>query len=572
MMKALWVGPISRLASRPLLAAACLAASGCDGKPAFGSRTSSSPVFPVVRAIETAARTGRGLPGPAPTAEERTQLSQLYQGSANMPLWLSASGDLRAVGKDAVQRLVHAETDGLRPDDYAAGVLDSLVQRVSAQKTAAPDTVARLDAGLSLALLRYLRDLHMGRVSPRSVGLAVNAPQERHDYTVLLGAAAREGSLEDVVSELTPPLAQYRLVRDALVRFHGMNVDSLAEGPLDLPVPLKAGAPAPGLDALARRLVLTGDLPAQSATATFPRYQGTLLDAVRRFQYRHGLADDSVLGKETLEELNVPLSWRAHQLELALERLRWLRDLPNEPFLLVNIPMFELTAWNSPSDPGPPAFRTGVIVGKALDTETPVLVEEMRYVIFQPYWNIPMSIAKNETIPDIEKNRDFLRKNDMEIVQGQGDDADPVALSDDALERVARGELRIRQRPGPSNALGPIKFVFPNDQNVYLHGTPAEQLFDRSRRDFSHGCVRVEDPTGLAEWVLRDQPEWTRERIVDAMDDLTKKSRRVSLPRPLTVLLFYSTAMVEADGTVRFGRDIYGHDRRLDGALHQASR
>jgi len=152
-------------------------------------------------------------------------------------------------------------------------------------------------------------------------------------------------------------------------------------------------------------------------------------------------------------------------------------------------------------------------------------------------------------------------------VQGQGDDADPVEPTGSALDRVARGELRIRQRPGPGNALGPIKFVFPNDQNIYLHGTPAEQLFDRTRRDFSHGCVRVEDPTGLAEWVLRDQPEWTRDKITEAMNDATKPSRRVSLTRPLPVVLFYSTAAVEPDGTVRFAKDIYGHDQRLDAAL-----
>ena len=527
---------------------------------------------PVVRSIEAVSRTGRGLPGPVPTVEERSQLRQLYQGSANTPLWLTAAGNLRAVGKDAIELLLNADADGLRPEDYAANQLDSLVRQIGVEKNAAPETVARLDAGLSLGLLRYLHDVHAGRVNPRSIGLAMDPPRDRHDYAVLLGAAVREADLQDVVTELTPPLGQYRLAREALARYRKLGLDTVNEAALAISVPLKAGAAAPGLDALARRLVVTGDLSPQSATAAFPRYEGLLLQAVQRFQTRHGLAADSVLGKETLQELNVPISWRAHQLELALERLRWLRDLPNEPFLLVNIPMFEVSAWNSPSDAGPPAFRTGVIVGKALDTQTPVLVEEMRYIIFQPYWNIPPSIARDETIPEIEKNGDFLRKNDMEIVQGQGDDADPVELSDRALERVARGELRIRQKPGPGNALGPIKFVFPNDQNVYLHGTPAEQLFDRTRRDFSHGCVRVEDPTGLAEWVLRDQPEWTRDKIVDAMDDITKKSRRVTLSRPLTVLLFYNTAMVESDGTVRFAPDIYGQDQRLDGALHQARR
>jgi murein L,D-transpeptidase YcbB/YkuD len=209
-------------------------------------------------------------------------------------------------------------------------------------------------------------------------------------------------------------------------------------------------------------------------------------------------------------------------------------------------------------------------VGKALNTETPVFVEEMQYVIFQPYWNIPPSITRNETIPAIERDGDYLRKNGMEIVRGQGDDADPVDPSGGTLEKLARGELRIRQRPGPLNALGPVKFVFPNNQNIYLHGTPAEQLFDRTRRDFSHGCVRVEDPAGLAEWVLAGNPEWTRDRIVEAMNDRSRTSQRVNLPRPLTVVLYYTTASVEADGTVRFARDIYKHDPELDRALHRA--
>ena len=546
-----------------LLAAACRA-----GTPSRGTAR-PPPADAVVQALDALTKSPRGLPGPPPGPEARTQLRRLYQGSSFTPLWVSAKGKLRPAGSEALQRLRDAGDDGLRPDDYAARQLDSLSRGLAAQEHPAGPEVARLDAGLSLGVLRYLHDLHSGRVAPRSVGLAMDPPSDRHDYVALLNSAVRDGSLDDIVRELEPPLALYRLARDALKRYRDRHPDSLADQPLRLSVPLKPGQPAPGLDALARRLVATGDLAA--APPVVPaRYSGPLVDAVHRFQQRHGLAADSVLGKTTLDELNVPLSWRTHQLELTLERLRWLRDLDNAPFVLVNIPMFELTAWSSPGAGGEPAFRSGVIVGKALDTETPVFVEEMRYLIFRPYWNIPPSIAQNETVPAIEKDKDYLRKNDMEIVRGQGDDADPVELSDDALDRVNAGQLRIRQRPGPRNSLGLVKFVFPNDENVYLHGTPAEELFDRSRRDFSHGCVRVEDPVGLAEWVLADQPEWTRDRILGAMEDDTKASRRVSLTRPLTVVLFYTTASVEPDGTVRFAKDIYGHDERLDQALHLA--
>jgi murein L,D-transpeptidase YcbB/YkuD len=566
------VGPILRLLlfAISFLAASCGKRAADPGQAGADRGSQDSGPGAVVQTLNDLTRTGRGLPGSTPAANELAELRRLYEASGFTPLWFTTKGDPRRAGKEALQRLAAADTEGLRPEDYSAAYLDSLARQTSSQKNPDPGAIARLDAGLSLAMLEFLRHIHVGRVNPRSIGLAMDPPSDRHDYVALLGAALREGTLDDVVDELAPPLEQYRLARAALADFRKRQPDSAADVPLGLRIPLKPGDTASTLDALAQRLVLTGDLVSPGNAAGPVRYQGPLVEAVRRFQSRHGLKVDSVLGKETLDELNVPFSWRIHQLEMSLERLRWLGHLPNAPFLLVNIPMFEVTAWTSPMTAGPPAFRTGVIVGKALDTETPVFIEEMRYVIFQPYWNIPPSIARDETIPAIQRNRDYLVKNEMEIVQGQGDDADPVEASGGALNRVARGELRIRQRPGPGNALGPIKFVFPNNQNIYLHGTPAEELFDRTRRDFSHGCVRVEDPAGLAKWVLSGQAQWTRERIVEAMEDRTRISRRVNLARPLTVVLFYATAEVEADGTVRFARDIYRHDTRLDRAIHLA--
>ena len=554
-----------------LLLSGLMLTQGCDSAPAVSTgKPAADPTDAVVRNLRSATTSGRGLPGPMASAADRALLARLYGASGYTPVWLTASGDLREIGKQALLRLNGAGSEGLRPEDYAAVRLDSLARLVSQEKAADPAAVARLDAGISLAVLHFLRDIHIGRVDPRSIGLAIAQPAERHDYVVLLGGALQEGTLDDIIAELSPPYAQYALLRSALGRYRARYPDSVPQPPLQLRVPLKPGESSPALAELARRLMLEGDLPdSQTAAQTPARYDGALRQGVVAFQTRHGLTPNGVVGKETLAELNVPLSWRVHQLELALERLRWIGDLGDAPFVLVNIPMFELTAWESPLASGPPSFRTGVIVGKALDTETPVLIEEMRYVIFQPYWNIPPSIATTEVLPALERDGEYLRKNNMEIVQGQGDDADRVELSGGAIDKVERGQLRIRQRPGPGNALGPIKFVFPNDQNVYLHGTPAEELFDRTRRDFSHGCVRVEDPLGLAEWVLRDQPDWPRAQIQDAMDDVTRISRRVGLPRPLTVLLFYTTAFVEADGTVRFARDIYGQDREVDQALHR---
>lgn len=208
------------------------------------------------------------------------------------------------------------------------------------------------------------------------------------------------------------------------------------------------------------------------------------------------------------------------------------------------------------------------MVGRALDTQTPVLAGELRHVIFRPYWNVPRSIVHKEILPAVHRNPDYLDRNDMELVQGPGDDARPAPATAENLALLEQGALRLRQRVGPKNSLGLVKFVFPNDADVYLHGTPATQLFGRPRRDFSHGCVRLEDPAALAQWVLREQPEWTRERIEAAMNDETKPSQRVPLARPVPVILFYTTVMV-APGSrdLHFADDIYRHDARLERAL-----
>jgi murein L,D-transpeptidase YcbB/YkuD len=251
---------------------------------------------------------------------------------------------------------------------------------------------------------------------------------------------------------------------------------------------------------------------------------------------------------ETMPGPKVPLAWRIRQIELALERLRWLPHLGEERFVAVNIPMFRLWAFDALRPDGHASFQSRVIVGRALNTRTPVFVDQMEEIIFRPHWNVPASIIRNEILPALARRPGYLRAHDMEVVSAPG------------------APLRVRQRPGPSNALGLVKFVFPNDDNVYMHATPAPALFGRERRDFSHGCVRVEDAVVLAEWVLRDQPEWTRERILAAMNG--QAPIQVELPRPIRVILFYLTAVVTPeDGVLRFAQDIYGHDARLHQAL-----
>ena len=286
---------------------------------------------------------------------------------------------------------------------------------------------------------------------------------------------------------------------------------------------------------------------------------------LKRFQTRHGLAADGVVGPITLAALKVPLAHRVQLLEMALERLRWLPELGTRPFIGINIPMFRLWAWD-PAAQADTSISIGVVVGRALNTQTPVMAEEMRYLVFRPYWNLPRSIVLNEVLPALARDPGYLQRHDMEIVRGGGNDAKPVAASTENLAALRAGSLRLRQRPGPKNPLGRVKFIFPNAANIYLHDTPATQLFGRARRDFSHGCVRVENPVALAQWVLQHENGLTRERVEAAMAGTSP--RRVELTRAFRVVLFYMTSMVmPVDQALQFADDIYGHDTRLARAL-----
>jgi murein L,D-transpeptidase YcbB/YkuD len=284
---------------------------------------------------------------------------------------------------------------------------------------------------------------------------------------------------------------------------------------------------------------------------------------VKHFQDRHGFEADGVLGRATWAAMSVPISWRVHQIELAMERMRWLPPMANEPTVFVNVALFRLWA-TDPSVEGEP-LRMNVVVGKSLNHQTPIFIAQMAYVVFRPYWNPTYDILKKEILPRARKDRGYLAKESLEIVASGDDDAKALPATPENLDAVAAGRLTMRQRPGPSNSLGLAKFIFPNSDSIYMHGTPAQSLFSRARRDFSHGCIRLEDPMALALWVLRDQPDWTREKIEAAMKG--ERPTRVNLKKPLTVVLFYDTYHASSNGVVSFVDDIYGDDAMLDAAL-----
>ena len=542
------------------LVAAVLASAA--GVPDPNSEALAAAVRARIEAY-TPARTGSH----APPHPGRDDVAALYAISARTVLWVDAAGRQSAAAGEALDLLGRAADEGLDPADYGAAALKASAAALSGGN-AGSDDIAAFDVGLSAAMLRYMRHLHLGRIDPRSIGFHIRAPAEAHDFPTLLASALAAGRVSQAADALLPPLSRYRALRDALPRYRAMATRAPGGlATLDDDVVLRPGDRHAAVRVLRERLVLLGDLPAGAAAGDDSLYDDTLADAVRRFQARHTLEPDAIVGRRTRDALAVPLTWRVRQIELALERLRWLPDLGARPFVILNIPMFRLWAWDAGEPPGPPVLTMRAIVGRAVDTQTPVFTATLRQIVFRPYWNVPRSILLGEILPLVERDPDYLVREGMELVRGASDAGEIVEASDEALALLRRGELRLRQRPGPRNALGPVKFEFPNEEHVYLHGTPAQALFARTRRDFSHGCVRVEDPGALAEWVLglQGNDDWPRARIDEAMADAW--SGRVRLARPVDVVLFYVTAVAMPEGDVHFAPDLYGHDERLDRAL-----
>jgi len=324
------------------------------------------------------------------------------------------------------------------------------------------------------------------------------------------------------------------------------------------------GSDYDGIPRLTRLLRLLGDLPADAVVVDDSHvYAEPLVAAVKHFQERHGLDPDGRLGPQTFKQLNTPLSTRLEQLRLTLERWRWVPYQFTAPPIVVNIPEFRLRAY---TDDGKIALSMKVIVGKAYRHETPVFERDMKFVVFRPYWNVPPSIQRSEIVPAIRRNRNYIAKNRYEVITPQGSVVTSGEISDDVLAQLAAGKLMVRQKPGPSNALGLVKLMFPNEYNVYLHSTPAPQLFAQARRDFSHGCIRVEQPAELAAWVLRDNPGWTLDRARAAMESGTDNVQ-VNLTRPVPVLILYGTAVVDGQDQVHFFDDLYGYDASLEKVL-----
>lgn len=491
----------------------------------------------------------------------RGQVGDFYFANSYLPAWV-ADGQPTARALELIARLESSRSEGLNPSHYDSGRWNARLAALL--PPAAPEAVADFDLDLTVAAMRYVSDLRFGRANPGVYDIGRSRAGQTDLAALLRSAVLDAPDLNDGLHQLDPRNAEYGRTLDALQRYRRMAEEQVDTGYLS-PIDgvLEPGSPYADSSKLASLLVATGDLAVeQIKNLELDVYDGPLVGGVKRFQARHGLTVDGRIGKGTLAELNTPIQHRVRQLELSLERWRWLpRDYARAP-ILVNLPEFRLRAGEDLDDP---QFTTRTVVGAARGHRTPGFSGELSYVVFRPYWNVPISIQKRELVPHLEADRGYLAQHGYEVVTWQGAVVTNGEVSDEVLAQLKSGAVGVRQVPGPENSLGAVKFMFPNQNNIYMHDTPSKALFAQDRRDFSHGCVRVENPAALAEWVLQDQPEWTPDRIRQAMNAAAPLT--VPLKQPIPVLLVYYTAQVLEDGETRFFPDIYGYDRDLDQQL-----
>jgi murein L,D-transpeptidase YcbB/YkuD len=515
--------------------------------------------------------------------------------------------------------------------------LQQIAQIAAAHDTsnAAQDTVGQFDAAMTICVMRYISDLRIGRVNPQHFNFDINISDKKYDLAEYVSDNAVDATdVPELIRKVEPDSDQYRATEAVLV--HYLDLAKKQEGAKAPPLPevskpgVSVGGSYPATGQLLARLQLEGDAPGDypyhppaaspqpqaqapapqppakhklgaktiaraqrllhhklksgapvgaapaseaAAEAAFnppdlpPTYTADLATAVKLYQHRHGLPEDGKLTPETIKNLNVPLTARVVQLQNSLERWRW---LPNEYInapLIVNLPEFILRGYNAQHQVD---FTMKVVVGKAVgDHDTPVFAHMMRYLIFRPYWNVPHDIVEKELMPHIRASGvGYLASKNFEVTDNKGN-----VINNFTAQQIEHGGLQVREKPGPKNSLGLVKFMFPNQYDIYLHSTPQPELFERTRRDFSHGCIRVQKPEDLAVWVLASSgtpapagKDWEADTIHDVMTS-GPDNHQVNLKTPIPIVIFYVTAIAAEDGHTHFFDDIYGYDQKLQEVL-----
>ena len=527
------IGALTRRTIVLLLALAAMTGAQAGAQPP----ADPGPVQVILRARLPASGAAPRLVLEGQAFQASPALACFYQGRDFAPAW-SDGAALRPWIEDLFAALAAAPDDGLRAEGYRLAAL----QRLAAAVRSRPDagSLAELDLLLSDAFLTFAGHLSNGKVNPAAIYRDCALGRDTVDPAAVLESALQANQVRAALAELAPSDRGYELLRAALGRYRRLALLDVAE-PIPPGPALRQGDQGERVAALRARLAEAAAADNDTAgaeplpTAAEPDlFDAPLAAALRRFQARHGLEEDGVAGRAVLAELNQRAADHVRQIEVNLERWRWLpRDL-GKRHVLVNIAAFRLEAVEN----GRAALEMKVIVGKPY-TRTPMFSSAITTVVLNPYWNVPSSIAAKELFPKSRRDPSYFRREGFEVLSGS----------------------RLRQLPGPKNALGRIKFLFPNRFGVYLHDTSAPSLFGRTQRTFSHGCIRIEKPFELAVWLLRDNPRWTPEAIRAGID--AGGERNVPLPAKVPVHVAYWTAWAGDDGVLRLGPDVYKRDAEL---------
>ncbi len=485
-------------------------------------------------------------------------LARLYENRNFEPAWTNA---------EKMDELIHlvesTAEDGLDPADYHLEALNRVRERLAAGQHFDATQRADIDIGMTDSLIRVVYHRRFGKVNPYDLDPDWNFRRElrRRDPATVFQDAMDAASLSGYLDRTFPRDELYRRMQAYLLQYRELAAAGgwprVPGGPT-----LRPGHNDERLALMARRLAITGDLPAD-AVADLAVYGGALEAAVKDFQARHGLYMDGIVGPATLRALNVTVEQRIEQIRVNLERSRWVLDSLEDDFVIVNIAGFRVYLFRDHEM----TWSARAVVGRTY-RKTPVFRSTMRYVVFNPDWTVPYSIATQDLLPEMQRDPDYLAAGNYIVKDRNGDVVDPASIDWDSLGR-GNFPYTLVQQPGTSNALGEIKFMFPNEHAVYLHDTPAKGLFDRADRTFSSGCVRVENPFEFAELIL--QANGLDAAGIEKLR-LSRQTKTVFLDRPVPVLLLYWTAEAGRDGRIRFYEDIYDRDRDVLEALNSPYR